>query len=285
MSRVPGERARAAALAALLAGGAAALLVAPDAIAASARSRNEAGNALYREGRFGEARDRYLAAQADRPDAPEIDFNIGDSFYQEGGFLDATGAFAKALGRFDEAKKRDPLRASSAAYNLGNALFKAGKPDEAIEHYKKALRANSADVDAKHNLEFALKKKEEEKARQEKKQDEDQKQPKDEGQDGEKNENDRAKEDERRESEEEKSGEGESNEDQAAPNEGANADSAPPPPPRSDPNDGAESVRQGMPREDALRILEALEAQELAQAREEELKALRRALESEGKDW
>ncbi len=280
-----GARAREAALAALLAAGAAAHLVAPDPAAASARSRNEAGNALYREGKYAEARERYLAAQADKPDAPEIDFNIGDSFYQEGRFLDALTSFAKAHARFQEAKKRDPLRASAAGYNVGNALFKAGKIDDAIGAYKAALRENPADLDAKHNLEFALKKKEgeERKEEQEQKRDEKQDQKQERKQQKEQDEKDEKSEEDR--SNEEEKSDKESKEEQGAQDQSANGDSVPPPPPRGDPKESEESPRQGMPREDALRILEALEAQELAQAREEEMNALLRALDSEGKDW
>jgi Ca-activated chloride channel homolog len=42
-------------------------------------------------------------------------------------------------------------------YNEGNALFRLGRWEESVEKYKHALRLNPKDMDAKHNLELAQK--------------------------------------------------------------------------------------------------------------------------------
>lgn len=252
------------------------------ALAASPHAANEQGNALYREGKYAEARDRYLSAQADRPDAPQLDVNIGNSFYQEGEFENAIASYAKALSRAESGKETDRRFAPTSAYNLGNALFKGAKMDEAIEAYKKALRANPADLDAKHNLEFALKKKEEEKKdseqkNQEEKQ-EDDKQKSDEKKDGGEEKKDQDQQGKPDEPKDEKENEENRDGDKPKPPQGADSSGAPPQQPKP------EEVR-GMPREDAMRILEALEAQEMADAKREEKEALIRALQSSEKDW
>ena len=48
---------------------------------------------------------------------------------------------------------------SDVHYNIGNVQFQDGKIDRAIESYKSCLRLNPDDLDAKHNLEVALKQK------------------------------------------------------------------------------------------------------------------------------
>jgi len=52
---------------------------------------------------------------------------------------------------------------ASSWYNSGNALFEMGKYQDAAQAYIQALRINPADPDAKHNLELALKKTQEQK--------------------------------------------------------------------------------------------------------------------------
>jgi len=47
---------------------------------------------------------------------------------------------------------------SKAMYNMGNSLLKNEKYAESIEAYKKALRTNPKDEDARYNLSYAMKK-------------------------------------------------------------------------------------------------------------------------------
>jgi len=73
------------------------------------------------------------------------------------------------LGRYQDAARelelvmidRKPERRANAMYNLGNVAFKAGQLDPAIKAYAGALAINPNDRQAKQNLEFCLKKKQE----------------------------------------------------------------------------------------------------------------------------
>ena len=61
------------------------------------------------------------------------------------------------MERFLEAAENgDPALSSASWYNLGNALYRQQQLQESLEAYKQALRANPADLDAKHNLERVL---------------------------------------------------------------------------------------------------------------------------------
>lgn len=280
---LPG-RARAAALAiGALAIGAAAVAHAPSrALAVSPGKAASDGNALYREGRYAEARDRYLGAQADRPDAPELEFNIGDTFFQEGQPAQAIESFSKVAGNKSLASR---IR-GFASYNLGNALLKSGQFEKAIDAYRAALRLDPSDVDAKHNLELAMRKKEE--AEREKEEEKE----KQEGENG----------DEQKEKEQQEKGnqpDKESDQGGKEPDSTSGGEQNPPseqeasaPPPAGQDSLGEKpgepreiADAQAMPRSDALRILEALEAQEMAQAQEKERQTLIKALLSQGKDW
>ncbi len=108
------------------------------------------GNRLYREGRYGEAHERYLEALRAAPDSPLIRFNDANALYQSDEFQRAVDAYRGAI------EAADPVLEAQAWYNLGNALYRQQEVEGALEAYKQALRRNPADTDAKHNLEVAL---------------------------------------------------------------------------------------------------------------------------------
>ncbi len=102
---------------------------------------------------------------------PAETFNRGVSKYGQKDFKAAEEDFESARGMTS-----DPALQSRSAYNAGNALFRQARFDEAVEKYKQALRLNPADADAKHNLEFARRvQKAAQKSKSDKKSDKDEK--------------------------------------------------------------------------------------------------------------
>lgn len=73
------------------------------------------------------------------------------------------------LGRYQDAARelelvmidKKPEHRANAMYNMGDVAFKAGQLDQAIKAYAGALAINPSDRQAKQNLEFCLKKKQE----------------------------------------------------------------------------------------------------------------------------
>ena len=107
------------------------------------------GNAAYEKGDFKKALEEYHIAEADRPETPGIDCNIGNVLYEQGDYEQATERLTKALNS-------DDVRIEAQAqYNLGNTHFRAKDYQKAIEAFKASLDLNPDDMDAKYNLELA----------------------------------------------------------------------------------------------------------------------------------
>ncbi len=113
----------------------------------AARSLRE-GNRLFQEKRYEEARESYRRARADRPDAPESVFNLGNVYYRLDDYGGAESLFRRA------AEQLDPERSGRAWYNLGNSLFRAGELRPALDAYREAIRRDPEDPDAKFNYEL-----------------------------------------------------------------------------------------------------------------------------------
>jgi len=160
--------ARGAALGALLL----AFVPVPAAASDVASSNNE-GNRLYEQKRYDEAMRKYTDAQAKKPTAPELHYNIGNVLFRK-------GDIEKALEEYRRAQVTSSTRLRQAAtYNQGNAFLQAGKVQEAVNSYVQALRLDPNDAEAKRNLELALKLLEQQQKQQQQQQKPDDQQKKD----------------------------------------------------------------------------------------------------------
>lgn len=120
-------------------------------------------------------------------DAQRSEIRAGNSEYDSKNFGNAESAYRKALDKdpalfagkynlgnalyrqekMEDAARyylesttgdRSPADRSRALYNMGNALMKSEKYQEAVEAYKEALKIDGADEDARYNLSYALQK-------------------------------------------------------------------------------------------------------------------------------
>jgi Ca-activated chloride channel family protein len=127
-------------------------LFASTAFADSAGSRNQAGNRLFEQGKYQDAEKAYLDAQVTMPGKPELSYNLGNSLIKQKKYDQALQSLRLALSRGDR-----NLQANSW-YNAGNALYETGNFQDSAQAFIQSLRLNPSDRDAKHNLELALKK-------------------------------------------------------------------------------------------------------------------------------
>ena len=129
-------------------------------------SLNKKGNKAYQEGKellqkgkkdnaleaYERALKFYRDAEIEKPESPELSYNIGNVMYQQEKYQDALEKYYKTLSA-DELENQ-----AAAYYNMGNALYRSGKYAEAIQAYQKCLDITPDDEDAKYNIEFVRKK-------------------------------------------------------------------------------------------------------------------------------
>lgn len=126
----------------------------------SAARYNNAGNQKYEAKNYTEAVDNYVAAQREDPDVPEPYYNAGNAYHRQGNFESAAAQTQQSI------RTSEGEIAENSYYNLGNTYFKVEDWPAAIEAYKEALKLNPDDLDAKYNLELALKELEEQQQQQ-----------------------------------------------------------------------------------------------------------------------
>jgi tetratricopeptide (TPR) repeat protein len=89
-------------------------------------------------------------ARAEQPASAAVRYDQGIAFRRLGLADSANAAYQEAVRL-----RGDPAR-SAAAYNLGNEALRQNRLDEAIARYRESLRVDPKRVDAKKNLEEAI---------------------------------------------------------------------------------------------------------------------------------
>lgn len=115
------------------------------------------GNRAYYEGKYPEAEVGYKRAMEKNIASYEANFNLAGALYKQGRYDDAAATYGKLAQ-----DGTDLQRQAATYYNMGNTYVKQRKLDEAIEAYKNTLRLTPEDKEAKFNLAYAKKLKQEE---------------------------------------------------------------------------------------------------------------------------
>jgi tetratricopeptide (TPR) repeat protein len=144
----------------------------------TARTHNNLGLVLQKEGRWTEARDQYAEAVRLNPKDPEAHVNLAAArltLHDADGALEEfhaalrispsygeahndLGRALEQLGRLDEAAAeyreaaRDLPGVALPFYNLGGVLMRQGRLDEALAQYRAAIRVQPDDARAHNNL-------------------------------------------------------------------------------------------------------------------------------------
>lgn len=129
------------------------MLVVPCQLKAeSLASKNKEGNRLFAQGKYEAAEKAYLDAQVKNPGTPEILYNLGNSLIRQKKNEQGMQALRQSIDKGNTEIKKNSW------YNTGNALFSMGNFRDSAGAFIEALRLDPGDMDAKHNLELALKK-------------------------------------------------------------------------------------------------------------------------------
>jgi tetratricopeptide (TPR) repeat protein len=125
------------------------LLIAGTSSAQYKRLVNQ-GNKLYQQKKYKEASAAYQQALVKNPTYTPGVFNLGNSLYQQKQYEGARKVMDNVV-KIDTNK----IGKSAANYNIGNTYMAERKWEEAIDAYKKTLRTNPQDAEAKYNLSYA----------------------------------------------------------------------------------------------------------------------------------
>jgi Ca-activated chloride channel family protein len=126
-----------------------------DANAARSVSRGKisSGNHAYKDGDFPKAYELYRLSLGDSTRPPR---NAYGAFYNGGNALYQQKKYEPAIDYYQRSYSADSVLTGKMLYNRGNALLKSGKAAEAVESYIQALQYLPDDKDARHNLEMAV---------------------------------------------------------------------------------------------------------------------------------
>jgi len=122
--------------------------------AADLKASLDQAQSAYDSGDYDAAVQHYISAQLEAPEQTKIFYNLGNARYKSEDYDGAIQAYGQALA------SEDATLQETAHYNMGNAYFRKGDMDKAIESYEAALSLNENDTQARENLEYVKKLKE-----------------------------------------------------------------------------------------------------------------------------
>jgi protein O-mannosyl-transferase len=112
-----------------------------------ADAHNNLAVAFLRSGELEQAIAHYKQAVAIKPGSAEMQFNLGNALARKGDWAGAIACYKAALST-----ERDSVKAAKVRNNLGGALERMGKSDEALEQFIKAVQINGSYPEAHCNL-------------------------------------------------------------------------------------------------------------------------------------
>ncbi len=108
------------------------------------------GNREYGKEKYSESEISYRKAMDKNRESADAVFNAGDALYKQKKYEEAGKQFLQTHDMNDNKKKK-----SASLYNLGNSLLMANKVQESIDAYKGSLKLDPKNMETKYNLAYA----------------------------------------------------------------------------------------------------------------------------------
>jgi len=109
------------------------------------------GNRYYKQNDIDHAKEEYQKALGEKPGSPAANYNMGNTSFRKNDFENAVKSYDASIDN-----STDNLMKEKGLYNKGVAQIRQEKLEESIDSWKKALKLDSKDVEARENLEKAL---------------------------------------------------------------------------------------------------------------------------------
>ena len=241
------------------------------------RSQVRKGNRDYAKERYEQSIEHYTKALEYAPENFEAGYDLSSALYRTEKYEEA----AKRLQQLALDSTRTETERAETYYNLGNAQFKQQKLQEALESYKKSLRLNPSDQEAKYNYAYTkrfLEQQQQQNQDQNKDQQQDQNKQ-DQNKDQNKDQNQDQQQDKNRDQQDQQNQQ-DQQDGQDDPNQ--QGDNPQDQPQQSDRN-GKSRPGEGIAPEEQERMLDAIQAQE--DKTQEKLKEKARVVVRGGKNW
>jgi len=116
--------------------------------------KNNEGVSRYDKGKPMDAYGFFTDALGDVPFAPEVQFNIGDTFLQMKDFDKAISQYKLAIRLAPGKSKREQEVRFRSLFNIAAVLASQNKVDEALETYQRALEIKPDSIETKTNMEL-----------------------------------------------------------------------------------------------------------------------------------
>lgn len=139
-------------------------------LAQSAYQPIREGNEAYKKNDYLSAEEFYRNSIRKDASLRESAFNLGNSLYRQEKYEDAARYFSQAAD-----KSATKQLKSEAFHNLGNAHLKNQKLEEAIAAYKNALINDPQNEDSRYNLAYAMQQQQQQQEQEQQEQNEEQK--------------------------------------------------------------------------------------------------------------
>ena len=110
------------------------------------------GMKAYKDGEYSEAEVQFRRAEDINQESYEAEFNTGAALYNQEKYDETVRQYESLLNRTDDGKKTAQIW-----HNIGNSLLEAGQYAPSIEAYKNSLRKNPGDDETRYNLAYAQK--------------------------------------------------------------------------------------------------------------------------------
>lgn len=111
----------------------------------------ESANQDHEKSDFGVALQKYQKLLKNDSENPDLNYNLGNTYFKMKHFEEAQNAYKKALN------SKDATVREKALYNLGNTFFRQKDLQSAIEYYDKVLQIDPKDKKAQLNKEYVQK--------------------------------------------------------------------------------------------------------------------------------
>ena len=256
------------------------LLAAPITVDAKSvdAGRVKSGNKYFEAGEFDKAITLYVESLGDTLKLPKnyqgVLYNVGNALFEQ-------NKYEEAIDLYHQSYSEDSTLTGQMLYNRANAFLTKGDVGEAVESYVQALQYLPDDEDVRHNLELALKQLQQQQQQQQQQQDKG-----DQEEENQEQQQQNQKRQEQQPDEQDQRNQQEQQEEQQQQQQQPDSTQAPEPQPDStrvpEPQLNPEEMQQ-LSKEDAMRILHALEEQEKRLQAERHKAAFRR--KKSGKDW